>query len=735
LASSGFNFTFDTVAPSMASTNPISVSAGTDGLYNPTDTLTFNFSEAVSVSALTIASLGVSGTGGSLGNSTLKPVGGATDFASSFTLTLGSTATLLAGNTFTVAAGALVDKASNASTVATTFTAPAVPSIDSIVAGYYPSTGTYQASPSPQVYNLTNSGQILVIVDVKPRNNPSGIGFEHWLLIDSTGVLAHKEFSQGVGPSLRFVEDFGGNIYFQTLNGDLTTSPPTQNTANAASLYKVTEANILAALQDTSDTLALSTTYVTKVADFSLAQLSSNHTVTTGQLGFVANIMPGTSINLTDGSNIVITGIHDGSTNSNTLYLNRFSSTGATVYSMALSPDNQLYMSNGNYSLFTRTGTATTGNAYHIDLLNGDQTEISLSLYSSIQNNSLPSNLGTNAGDTLVGISGADILYGFEGNDSITGGAGNDTIYGGAGNDSINGGLGSDLIVGGAGADVIDLGTDSVRDTVKFMATTDSTVTAYDIVSNFNATYDKIDVTNLLSAYTSTVYKTEASDLLVTGKVTDPITAGTASNVQVTFSYGGTTPVDYFSMNIAKTQPSVQSQATLLTQDSWSQTVLDGQGAVFIDTANRGIAQSAIADDPLTTDVNEGLLLQIKFTLAADVTQFDLSASNLELGFADGSSKQLTLPTIHFNTNGVVTSQITPTNNQLVIVKDSNSNLTSGDNELHWFQDLTNGGLLKIQYDTNAMVGQGQTSLSTMMEIHGITTALSLDNFIFTPII
>jgi hypothetical protein len=321
------------------------------------------------------------------------------------------------------------------------------------------------------------------------------------------------------------------------------------------------------------------------------------------------------------------------------------------------------------------------------------------------------------------------------GNDSITGGAGNDTIYGGAGNDSINGGLGSDLIVGGAGADVIDLGTDSVRDTVKFMATTDSTVTAYDIVSNFNATYDKIDVTNLLSAYTSTVYKTEASDLLVTGKVTDPTTAGTASNVQVTFSYGGTTPVDYFSMNIAKTQPSVQSQATLLTQDSWSQTVLDGQGAVFIDTANRGIAQSAIADDPLTTDVNEGLLLQIKFTLAADVTQFDLSASNLELGFADGSSKQLTLPTIHFNTNGVVTSQITPTNNQLVIVKDSNSNLTSGDNELHWFQDLTNGGLLKIQYDTNAMVGQGQTSLSTMMEIHGITTALSLDNFIFTPII
>jgi hypothetical protein len=156
--------------------------------------------------------------------------------------------------------------------------------------------------------------------------------------------------------------------------------------------------------------------------------------------------------------------------------------------------------------------------------------------------------------------------------------------------------------------------------------------------------------------------------------------------------------------------------------------VLDGQGAVFIDTSNIDIAAPAVADDPLTTDINEGLLVQIKFTLAKDVTQFVLQTSDLELSFNDGTSKLVTLSDMTFNTSGVVADSLVPSANKLVIVTDLSGILGSGDNELHFYQNATTGQL-QMQFDTNPEVGE--TALSSILQINGITIPLQTSNFVW----
>ena len=67
------------------------------------------------------------------------------------------------------------------------------------------------------------------------------------------------------------------------------------------------------------------------------------------------------------------------------------------------------------------------------------------------------------------------------GDDTVYGGAGNDNIYGGAGNDKINGGAGADNLTGGAGADVF-----------YYHKILDSNLEAWDVITDFDATEDKL---------------------------------------------------------------------------------------------------------------------------------------------------------------------------------------------------------------------------------------------------
>jgi len=134
---------------------------------------------------------------------------------------------------------------------------------------------------------------------------------------------------------------------------------------------------------------------------------------------------------------------------------------------------------------------------------------------------------GGDGKDTVIGANGAELIYGNDGDDYLASEGGNDTIYGGAGNDffssggtgsdddylvgeagndHLRSGAGNDTLIGGIGADLFNGG--SGNDTFVYEALTDSTTTSMDIIEDFSAGYDILD----LSAITSI---TSLSDLTI----------------------------------------------------------------------------------------------------------------------------------------------------------------------------------------------------------------------------
>ncbi|BAY62611.1 hypothetical protein NIES22_26850 [Calothrix brevissima NIES-22] len=91
----------------------------------------------------------------------------------------------------------------------------------------------------------------------------------------------------------------------------------------------------------------------------------------------------------------------------------------------------------------------------------------------------------------IVGGDNKDRLSGTDGLDNISGQKGNDKLYGLGGNDTLNGGSGNDLLVGGAGADVLTGGKGA--DTFRYVALSDSLLSNYDKITDFNINTDSID--------------------------------------------------------------------------------------------------------------------------------------------------------------------------------------------------------------------------------------------------
>lgn len=156
---------------------------------------------------------------------------------------------------------------------------------------------------------------------------------------------------------------------------------------------------------------------------------------------------------------------------------------------------------------FTLTGlglSGTTMNDVLYGLMNGDET----ALESWLASNAVIFN-GGNGGDAYQGGTQADTLYGNAGNDTLAGGGGADTmngndgvdtVLGDAGNDTIDAGKGNDIINGGAGVDALTGGDD--RDTFVFSSASDSSVSAFDTITQFQAggsssSIDIIDVSAL----------------------------------------------------------------------------------------------------------------------------------------------------------------------------------------------------------------------------------------------
>ena len=103
--------------------------------------------------------------------------------------------------------------------------------------------------------------------------------------------------------------------------------------------------------------------------------------------------------------------------------------------------------------------------------------------------------VGGEGRDALYGGSGRDALYGGVGNDAMRGGSSADTLYGGEGDDHIKGDSGADVIIGGAGRDVLYGGAES--DVFIFESASDSQRRANDVIEDFEAGVDKIDVSAL----------------------------------------------------------------------------------------------------------------------------------------------------------------------------------------------------------------------------------------------
>nr|WP_111299058.1 M10 family metallopeptidase C-terminal domain-containing protein [Paracoccus saliphilus] len=101
--------------------------------------------------------------------------------------------------------------------------------------------------------------------------------------------------------------------------------------------------------------------------------------------------------------------------------------------------------------------------------------------------------LGGNAQDNLIqGGGGADGLSGRRGSDRLLGQDGNDTLDGAMGADLLEGGRGSDRLIGGMGADQLTGGMGA--DVFVFRALDDSRSTGRDLVTDFNARDDRIDL-------------------------------------------------------------------------------------------------------------------------------------------------------------------------------------------------------------------------------------------------
>ena len=127
---------------------------------------------------------------------------------------------------------------------------------------------------------------------------------------------------------------------------------------------------------------------------------------------------------------------------------------------------------------------------------------------------------GSDGSDTVIGDTGSDLMAGGNGTDTLDGGIGADTMDGGDGNDVLTGGaFGSDVMTGGLGAD-----------TFVYVSANDSFATlAADVITDFVAGIDKIDLSALA-----------IDPLLFVGS--DPFSL-LAASVRVTAGGGGTTLV------------------------------------------------------------------------------------------------------------------------------------------------------------------------------------------------
>jgi VCBS repeat-containing protein len=176
-----------------------------------------------------------------------------------------------------------------------------------------------------------------------------------------------------------------------------------------------------------------------------------------------------------------------------------------------------------DFIIFTPTGNGAGGFTYNLSDRNGGNTLGTVNLLIGTRQ------LGGNGADTLTGNNGPDYLDGGNGSDSLFGGLGNDTLLGGNGQDLLVGGGGADLLTGGRG-----------EDTFRFTSLSDSLLTGFDRITDFQIGADRIDGPTAVKA--ANVAKLGAVASLTQTDISAVLTSSKfGANRAATFSLGSQT--------------------------------------------------------------------------------------------------------------------------------------------------------------------------------------------------
>jgi hypothetical protein len=136
---------------------------------------------------------------------------------------------------------------------------------------------------------------------------------------------------------------------------------------------------------------------------------------------------------------------------------------------------------------------------------------------------------------------------------TVVGGAGNDTITGGSGNDTITGGAGADTLAGGAGVDRFVFNSADSAATVASGANNTNAITGYDIILDFDAATDILDLAGAVAVASDTTFNgtNSALEINVSG-VNSQIRSHSVLNGISTFSNNDTfASGSIFSLNSA----------------------------------------------------------------------------------------------------------------------------------------------------------------------------------------
>ena len=347
-----------------------------------------------------------------------------------------------------------------------------------------------------------------------------------------------------------------------------------------------------------------------------------------------------------------------------------FSSTSASLYTLVVTPDASNNGAPTNLTVSVNAGVA-------VDSLETPNTASNSYVRSVLY--------GTSTDNTLTGNDSAQLIRGEAGNDSIVAGGGADTIYGGEGADTISGGVGADVIYLSEASGAVDV--------LQFSAG-DSAVGASDTIYGF-ASNDKIDLRSLLAAYSDG----EVAPYLQIGSTT---TTNSGKTLTAEITYFGSDLLGPHVLELLLTPPTgkVISAISLTTDPNLGELSLDKNSEltkiVGITTTSSALIKSG---DTATIQLTF-ITAPTAGTTVKDVISSVVLDESLPMSYGLAANKPSML-----------------VDNKYIIKYDTAAGATVGNNELHFYEELTDSDFSNISLRLDANPLAATTGSTTVVSL------------------